>query len=60
MKRILSTFENNIARAVYNEFSIDDIFDDDAIKEYVKFQFAPEDIFDAEELAKWARENGYE
>jgi len=34
--------------------------DDEVLKLYIKQNFYPQDVFDFEELATWAEENGYE
>lgn len=33
--------------------------DDDAVLAYVVKEFCPEDVFDGNDLAVWAEENGY-
>jgi hypothetical protein len=33
--------------------------DDDAVKEYIAYEYNPEDIFKNEVLDRWATDNGY-
>ena len=44
---------------IKDHMTVDEVFDDDDIKDYVASNFDPEDVFDASNLERWAEENGY-
>lgn len=44
---------------VRGEVSVDDLYGEDAVKQYIKESFNPEDVFSTAELSVWAFENGY-
>lgn len=44
---------------IESTFLINEVFDDDDIKKYIKENNNPEDVFDDSELSQWAEENGY-
>jgi len=49
----------DILQLVRDNFSIDRIFDEGEIIDYINYNFTPEEVYSDEELSNWALSNGY-
>lgn len=50
---------NQLLDDVINTITIDQLYDHDFIKQWVKDTFSPEDVFDEKDLIDWADRYGY-
>lgn len=51
--------DDEITDYVKNNFAIDDIYDESAIKQHINRNYTPEDVFSDADLNIWATDHGY-
>jgi hypothetical protein len=56
---IYDLFGESAKAKISSEYNIGELFDEFEIAEHVNETYSPEDIFEEEQLTKWAKEHGF-